>query len=170
MDDEGDVIIHGGLCVQRVASPVAVLVAFEEQMSEAHQVVIFEGDHHFIAQAKRDQLGNQGQTKVRQRYYSACLYCASYLSSDQSNFQYLQHQFPWLTASGLIFFTRIHEIVLQPASELSHCLRLQGLCVLRPPAADVWTPVRAGGQQLLAVLHGAHLPGGGMVRVHFVRC
>lgn len=59
MDDEVDVIVHGGLCVQRVASQVVVLVSFQEQMSEAHQVVFFEGDHHFVAQAKRDQLGEE---------------------------------------------------------------------------------------------------------------
>lgn len=65
MDDEVDVIVHGGLCVQRVASQVVVLVSFQEQMSEAHQAVVLEGDHHFVAQAKRDQLGGG---KVKQRY------------------------------------------------------------------------------------------------------
>lgn len=64
MDNEVDVIIHSGLGVQRVASLAVVLVSFQEQMSEAHQVVIFEGDHHFIAQAKRDQLGNKGQSNI----------------------------------------------------------------------------------------------------------
>lgn len=63
MDNEVDVIINSGLCVQRVASLAVVLVSFQEQMSEAHQVVIFEGDHHFIAQAKRDQLGKKRSNK-----------------------------------------------------------------------------------------------------------
>lgn len=67
MDDEVDVIVHGGLRVQRVASQAVVLVSFQEQMSKAHQVVLFEGDHHFVAQAKRDQLGEEkkkGQTNI----------------------------------------------------------------------------------------------------------
>lgn len=33
-------------------------------MSEGHQVVIFESDHHFVAQAKRDQLGEKNRREV----------------------------------------------------------------------------------------------------------
>lgn len=64
MDHEVDVIIHSRLCVERVAALLVVLVSLQEQMPEAPQAVIFEGDHHFIAQAKRDQLGNKGQANV----------------------------------------------------------------------------------------------------------
>lgn len=54
VDDKVDVIIHISFCVQSIASQPVILVFFEEKVSERHQVLVFEGDHHFVAQAKRD--------------------------------------------------------------------------------------------------------------------
>lgn len=56
VDNVVDVVIHICLCVNCVASQPVIFVSFEEQMSESHQILIFEGDHHFVAQAKRHQL------------------------------------------------------------------------------------------------------------------
>lgn len=66
VDNVVDVIIHICFCVQRVASQPVILVSFEEQVSECHQILVFEGDHHFVAEAERDQLkknrGNEQAT------------------------------------------------------------------------------------------------------------
>ena len=42
--------------VKCVYSTMLIVVSFEKQIFECQQAFLFEADHHFVAQAKRDQL------------------------------------------------------------------------------------------------------------------
>lgn len=54
-----DVFIHLILPVHSIRVPTAIHVIFEEEMLECHEVLLFEGYHHLIAQSKRHQLGRE---------------------------------------------------------------------------------------------------------------
>ena len=54
VDQVVDVIIHICFCVKSVASFPLFLVSFEEKMFKCDEIFLFERDHHFVAQAKRD--------------------------------------------------------------------------------------------------------------------
>ena len=51
-----NMVIDVCFCVQCMYSTMLIGVSFEKQIFESHQAFLFEADHHFIAQAKRDQL------------------------------------------------------------------------------------------------------------------
>lgn len=66
-----------------------------------------------------------------------------YLNCDDSNFQNLQHQFPWFPSPGSVFLTRVHEKVLEPPPEVDHhsgvwALLLSGVA---PSATAIWAPL-----------------------------
>lgn len=52
VDDVVDAIIDICLCIKHIGSKPMIFISFQEQMSEGHQILIFEGHHHFIAQTK----------------------------------------------------------------------------------------------------------------------
>lgn len=54
VDNVIHVIIHICFGVQCVASLPMIIVSFQEQVSKRHKVFFFKGDHHFVAQSKRD--------------------------------------------------------------------------------------------------------------------
>ena len=56
IDGVVDVVVDVCFCVQCVYSTMLVAVSFEKQIFERQQTLLFEADHHFVAQAERDQL------------------------------------------------------------------------------------------------------------------
>lgn len=67
VDNVVNVLIHISFGIKGKASVPVILVSFEKQIPECHQIFILESHHHFITQAKRHQLfGNRGRKKVSQ--------------------------------------------------------------------------------------------------------
>lgn len=67
VDNVVNVLIHISFGIKGKASVLVILVSFEKQIPECHQIFILESHHHFITQSKRHQLfGNRGRKKVSQ--------------------------------------------------------------------------------------------------------
>lgn len=48
VDDEENMIIRVHFCIESVTSQLLIVVPFQEQIPEGHQVLFFKGDHHLI--------------------------------------------------------------------------------------------------------------------------
>lgn len=155
-DQVVDVVEHISSGVDRVASLPVVSVAFEEQMSESHEVFLFERDHHLIAQTKRHQLFWKIRKKQNMKQTFGDVNdsdMTAYLDRDDCDFQYLQHQFPRFSPSGSVLLTRIHEVILEPAPEILHPLGVQTGGA--PWSASDQPPgLWSSGQQGFGLLHG----------------
>lgn len=127
-----DVVVQISLGVNSVASLPVVFVSFEEQMSEGHEVFLFECDHHFITQTERHQLfwktKKHRKQSIKQTFGErkhVSHETTTHLDCDDCNFQYLQHQFPGLSPSGSVLLTGVHEVILEPTPEIFHHRRLR---------------------------------------------
>lgn len=86
VDKVVDVIIHISFCVKGIASFPVFLISFEEKVSECHEIFLFEFDHHFVAQAKRDQLiGKLKNKNVMRQLTASCTFTQHEKSDDASS-------------------------------------------------------------------------------------
>lgn len=61
VDNVVNVLIHISFGIKGKASVPVILVSFEKQIPECHQIFILESHHHFITQSKRHQLFGNGE-------------------------------------------------------------------------------------------------------------
>lgn len=68
VDNVVNVLIHISFGIKGKASVPVILVSFEKQIPECHQIFILESHHHFVTQSKRHQLfGNRGEKDRKSR-------------------------------------------------------------------------------------------------------